>query len=151
MNILALRGDTESQLLRVSRRLSCLRTWVEVSGGAKRCVFWILSLWRRCAVGDWDRVSGGWTHSLLETAGGACGKEPTRKCRSPEFHSWVGGIPSRRAQQPLQPSCLENPTDRGAWWATVHGVAEIRLKRPSRHTSFVAYLPSLMWLQEAPS
>ena len=25
---------------------------------------------------------------------------------------------------PLQDSCLENPMDRGAWWATVHGVAE---------------------------
>ena len=25
---------------------------------------------------------------------------------------------------PLQYSCLENPIDRGAWWATVHGVAE---------------------------
>ena len=25
---------------------------------------------------------------------------------------------------PLQCSCLENPTDRGAWWAAVHGVAK---------------------------
>ena len=25
---------------------------------------------------------------------------------------------------PLQYPCLGNPTDRGAWWATVHGVAE---------------------------
>ena len=25
---------------------------------------------------------------------------------------------------PLQYSCLENPMDGGAWWATVHGVAE---------------------------
>ena len=25
---------------------------------------------------------------------------------------------------PLQYSCLENPTDRGAWWATVHGIAK---------------------------
>ena len=25
---------------------------------------------------------------------------------------------------PLQYSCLENPMDRGAWWATVHGVSE---------------------------
>ena len=25
---------------------------------------------------------------------------------------------------PLQHSCLENPTDRGAWQATVHGVAK---------------------------
>ena len=27
---------------------------------------------------------------------------------------------------PLQYSCLENPMDRGAWWATVHGVARVR-------------------------
>ena len=25
---------------------------------------------------------------------------------------------------PLQHSCLENPMDRGAWWAVVHGVAK---------------------------
>ena len=25
----------------------------------------------------------------------------------------------------LQYSCLENSMDRGAWWATVHGVAEL--------------------------
>ena len=25
---------------------------------------------------------------------------------------------------PLQDSCLENPMDRGAWWATVHGVIQ---------------------------
>ena len=29
---------------------------------------------------------------------------------------------------PLQYSCLENPVDRGAWWATVHGVAEGRIR-----------------------
>ena len=27
---------------------------------------------------------------------------------------------------PLQSSCLENPRDRGAWWAAVHGVAKSR-------------------------
>ena len=27
---------------------------------------------------------------------------------------------------PLQYSCLENPRDRGAWWAAVHGVAKSR-------------------------
>ena len=26
---------------------------------------------------------------------------------------------------PLQYSCLENPMDRGAWWAAVHGVARV--------------------------
>ena len=36
---------------------------------------------------------------------------------------------------PLQYSCLENPVDRGAWWAAVHGVAQsrTRLKRLSMH------------------
>ena len=35
---------------------------------------------------------------------------------------------------PLQYSCLENPMDREAWWATVHRVAKrwTRLKRLSR-------------------
>ena len=28
--------------------------------------------------------------------------------------------------QPLQYSCLGNPTDRGAWWATVPGVTKVR-------------------------
>ena len=37
---------------------------------------------------------------------------------------------------PLQCSCLENPRDRGAWWAAIYGVAQsqARLKRlSSRH------------------
>ena len=29
---------------------------------------------------------------------------------------------------PLQCSCLENPMDGGAWWATVHGVAKCRTR-----------------------
>ena len=35
----------------------------------------------------------------------------------------------------LQYSCLENPVDRGAWWAMVHGVAKswTQLKRLSTH------------------
>ena len=37
---------------------------------------------------------------------------------------WVGKIPWRRAWPPLQYSCLENPVDRRAWWATVYRVAK---------------------------
>ena len=33
--------------------------------------------------------------------------------------------PGRRHGNPLQHSCLENPVDRGAWWATVHRVTEL--------------------------
>ena len=37
----------------------------------------------------------------------------------------VGLIPGwRRSGSPLQYSCLENPMDREAWWATVYGVAK---------------------------
>ena len=39
---------------------------------------------------------------------------------------------------PLQYSCLENPMDRGAWWATVHKVTKSQtwLKRLSTHAHF---------------
>ena len=37
---------------------------------------------------------------------------------------WV--IIEERNGNPLQYSCLENPMDRGAWQATVHGVARVR-------------------------
>ena len=40
----------------------------------------------------------------------------------PEY-SMVGGEDNGT---PLQYSCLENPMDRGAWWAAVHGVATSR-------------------------
>ena len=35
-----------------------------------------------------------------------------------------GRSPEGGHGNPLQCSCLENPVDRGAWWATVHGVAK---------------------------
>ena len=35
-----------------------------------------------------------------------------------------GRSPGRGHGNPLQYSCLENPRDRGAWWATVHGVTK---------------------------
>ena len=37
-----------------------------------------------------------------------------------------GRSPGEGNGNPLQYSCLENPTDGGAWWATVHGVAKSR-------------------------
>ena len=47
-----------------------------------------------------------------------------------------GRSPGGRHGSPLQYSCLENPMDRGAWWATVHSVSksQIRLKKLSAHT-----------------
>ena len=46
-----------------------------------------------------------------------------------------GRSPGGGHGNPLQYCCLENPMARGAWWATVHGVAKSRsqLKRLSTH------------------
>ena len=38
----------------------------------------------------------------------------------------LGRSPGEGNGNPLQYSCLENPMDRGTWWATVHGVAKSR-------------------------
>ena len=38
----------------------------------------------------------------------------------------LGRSPGGRNGNPLKYSCLENPMDRGAWWATVHRVAMSR-------------------------
>ena len=40
----------------------------------------------------------------------------------------LGRSPGGRHGNPLQYSCLENPLDGGAWWATVHGVAKNRTR-----------------------
>ena len=57
----------------------------------------------------------------------------------------VGSIPeSGRSPggghgNPLQYSCLENPVDRGAWWAMVHRVTNCwtQLKRLGTHTQML--------------
>ena len=49
------------------------------------------------------------------------GKESACQCgrhKRPRFSPWIGKIPWRRAWQPTPVFLLENPRDRGAWWAT---------------------------------
>ena len=52
--------------------------------------------------------------------GGMMGKPPANVGSIPES----GWSPGEGNGNPLRYSCLENPTDRGAWRATVHGVTE---------------------------
>ena len=57
-----------------------------------------------------------------------------------------GRSPEEGQSNPLQYSCLENPMDRGAWRAMVHGVAKsrTRLKRLSKYmTQSLAYCECL--------
>ena len=75
------------------------------------------------------------------------------QCRRPWFSSWVWNIPWRgdrlftptgeRNGNPLQYSYLENPMNRGTWWATAHGIAKSQtgLKRQSLYTHTQALTP----------
>ena len=47
------------------------------------------------------------------------------QCRTRRSDPWVRKIPGEGSGNPLQCSCLGNPLDRGAWWATVHEVARV--------------------------
>ena len=75
--------------------------------------------------------------------GGASGKEPAcqgRRHKRRGFDPWVRKIPWKRAWQPTPVFFffffLENPMDRGAWWATVHRVTKSQtgLKWLNTHT-----------------
>ena len=46
----------------------------------------------------------------------------------------TGRVPGEGNGNPLQDSCLENPMDRGAWRAIVHGVAESLTQLSDTHT-----------------
>ena len=62
---------------------------------------------------------------------------------------WLGKLPGAGHGNPLQDSCLENPMDRGAWWATVHGVSkcQTRLKWLIMHTRNRMYIIKWKWAE----
>ena len=76
------------------------------------------------------------------------GKESTCQCRRRGFDPSVGGrSPGEGDGNPLQYSCLGNPTDRGAGWAIVRGVADsltrlndwAHTSGPDSHLAIVKY------------
>ena len=50
------------------------------------------------------------------------GKESASQAGDTGLIPESGKSPGEGNGNPLQYSCLENPRDRGVWWATVHGV-----------------------------
>ena len=71
-----------------------------------------------------------------EHPGGASGKEFTCQWKSLRRLSFQPlGQEDPWSHNPLQYSCLENPMDRGAWWAIVHRVTKRQtwLKRLGTH------------------
>ena len=69
----------------------------------------------------------------------ACSHQPFQLC-------WICGspfspLPGEGNGNPLQYSCLENPMDRGACRATVHGVTKIRQDSATDTFIFTFFLP----------
>ena len=57
-------------------------------------------------------------------------------------HNWATSLSctGERNDNPLQCSCLENPRDRGAWWAAVYGVAQSRTRLKWLSSSSTSFL-----------
>ena len=60
----------------------------------------------------------------LGFSGSSAVKASASSAGDPGLIPGLGRSPGEGNGTPLQYSCLENPMDGGAWWATVHGVAE---------------------------
>ena len=63
-------------------------------------------------------------NSVMGFPDGSDGKESPCSAGDPGLLPGSGRFPGEGNGNPLQYSCLENSMDRGAWWATVHGVTK---------------------------
>ena len=63
-------------------------------------------------------------HAIPGFPGGSDGKESTCNAGHLDSIPGPGRSPEEGNGNPLQYSCLENPRDRGAWWAAVCGFAQ---------------------------
>ena len=84
--------------------------------------------WRQKEKGTTGDEIAGWHHQLNgqefeQTLGGSEGQRSLACCSS-WGHKESDMTEGLNNNNPLQYSCLENSMHRGAWWATVHGVAK---------------------------
>ena len=73
---------------------------------------------------------------------GSDGKACANNAGDPGSFPGSGRFSGEGNGNPLQYSCLENPLNRGAWWATVHGVTKSRT-RLSNYTSLHFFISSM--------
>ena len=57
----------------------------------------------------------------MDFPGGSVVNDSPANARDVSLISGLGRSPGEGNSTPLHYSCLGNPIDRGAWWATVHG------------------------------
>ena len=73
-----------------------------------------------------QRVRHNWVTSTIYslTVGNSNGKESAHNLGDLGLIPGLGRSPGGGHGNPLQDFCLENSMDRGAWWATAHGIAK---------------------------
>ena len=65
-----------------------------------------------------------WKRVQIIQSGGSVVKNPPANAGDTDSTRGSGRFPGEENGNPFQNSCLRNPLNRGAWWATVHGVTE---------------------------
>ena len=82
----------------------------------------------------------------LGILGGSDGKESSHNVEDIGLITGLGRSPEEGNGNPLQYSCLEDSMDKGAWWATIHGVTESDM---TEQLTFSLHLPcSISGLRE---
>ena len=114
---------------------SCRRIWLhcilahplghkDLGPGGSTCLLFGFSC-RQRAKGTWElekvmgTVGGKQATLALDFPSGSEGKESACNARDADLIPGSGRSPGGGHGYPLQYSCLENPMDRGAWWAIV--------------------------------
>ena len=79
---------------------------------------------------------------ISDFPGGSDGKASAYNVEDLGSVPGLGRSPGEGNGNPLQNSCLENSMDRGAWWATVHGVAKSQTQRVTAWSPSVFFADS---------
>ena len=83
--------------------------------------------------------------------GGSEVKVSACNAKDPVSIPGLGRSPGEGNGNPLQYSCLENPMERGAWWATVHAVTKSWTQlsdftfRQTINNFLINYVPNIAW------
>ena len=122
----------------------------------EKCEHYFTSMWDECNcvvvwaffgiafLWDWNEK---WPFPVLCFPGGS--EVKASACNLGDLGSIPGSgrSPGEGNGNPLQYSCLENPMDRGAWWATVHGVTKSWTQLSDLTNFNFIWPPSAIWSQ----
>ena len=86
------------------------------------CPVLTVAFWPAYRFLGWEILVSSIKSFLIGSPGGSDRKEPACSAGDPGSIPGSGRSPGKGKSNPLQYSCLENSTDRGAWQATVHEI-----------------------------